>query len=109
MGRDKRSATAEGTTLNNRRGRELDEGKGSGSGGDGRTQPDERRDGYGQRLGPPPEVRVPAAPLRKNPLTRKRLVLAANAVEHGFHGNQSCIQTHIFRFSCVLCACFTLT
>ena len=109
MGGEKTSAMAEGAARTNRRGRELDEGLGSGSGGDGRAQPDERRDGYGQRLGPPPEVRVPAAPLRKNPLTRKRLVLAANAVEHGFHGNQSCIQTHIFRFSCVLCACFTLT
>ena len=71
----------------NRRGRELDEGLGSGSGGDGQAQPDDRRDGYGQRLSPPPEVRIPAAPLRKNPLIRKRLALAVNAVEHDCYGN----------------------
>ena len=56
---------AEGTARTNRRGRELDEALGSGPRGDGQAQPDDRRDGYGQRLGPPPEVRVPAAPLRK--------------------------------------------
>ena len=56
------------------------------SGEESHTQPD-RRDGYGQLLGPPPEVRAPAAPLRQNPLIRKRLVLAVNAVEHGCYGN----------------------
>ena len=84
---EKISAMAEGTALTNRRGRDLDEGLGSGLGGDGRSLPDVRRDGYGQRLGPPPEVRVPAAPLRKNPLIRKRLVPAVNAAEHHCHGN----------------------
>ena len=43
---EKTSAMAEGTTRTNQRVRELDEGMGSGSGGDGRTQPDVRRDGY---------------------------------------------------------------
>ena len=38
---------AEGTARTNRRGRELDEGLGSGSGGDGQAQPDDRRDGNG--------------------------------------------------------------
>ena len=84
---EKTCAMAEGTARPNRQGRELDEGLGSGSGGDGQAQPDDRRDRYGQRLGPPPEVRVPAAPLRKNPLIRKRLVSPVNAVEHGCHGN----------------------
>ena len=56
---------AKGAAKTNRRGRELDKGLGSGSGRDGQAQPDDRRDGYGQRLGTPPEVRVPAAPLRK--------------------------------------------
>ena len=60
---------------------------GSGAGGDSRSQPDDRRDGYGQLPGPPPEVRVPAAPLRKNPLIRKRLAPAVNAVEHDCYGN----------------------
>ena len=32
-------------------------------------------------------MRVPAAPLRKNPLICKRLVPAVNAVEHGCNGN----------------------
>ena len=32
-------------------------------------------------------MRAPAAPLRKNPLIRKRLVLAVNAVEHGCYGS----------------------
>ena len=78
---------AEGAARTNQRGREQDEGLGSGSRGDGQAQPDDRRDGYGQRLGPPPEVRVPAAPLRKNPLIRKRLALAVIAVEHDCYGN----------------------
>ena len=78
---------AEGSGWTNRRGRELHEGLGSGSGADGQAQPDDRRDRYGQRLGPPLEVRVPTAPLRNNPLIRKRLVLAVNAVEHGCHSN----------------------
>ena len=84
---EKTLARAEGTALTNRRGRELDENMGSGSGGDGRTLPDDRRAGYGQRLGPPQEVRVQAAPLRKNPLICKRLVPVVNAVEHGCIGN----------------------
>ena len=32
-------------------------------------------------------MRVPAAPLRKNPLIRKRLAPAVNAVEHDCYGN----------------------
>ena len=87
MGGEKTSAMAEGTARTNRLGRKLDEGLGSGLGGDGRVHPDDNRDGYGQRLGPPPEVRVPAAPLRKNPLIRKRLVPAVNAVQRGCHDN----------------------
>ena len=87
MGGEKTSAMAEGTVRMIRRGRELDEGLGSGSGGDGQVQPDDRRDGYGQRFGPPPEVIVPAAPLRKNPLIRKRLAPIVNAVEHDCYGN----------------------
>ena len=59
---------------------------GSGAGGDTQTQPDSC-DGYRQLLGPPQEVRVPAAPLRTNPLICKCLVPAANAVEHGRYGN----------------------
>ena len=87
MGGEKTLAMAEGTARTNRWGRELDEGLGSGSAGDGQAQPDDRRDGYGQRLGPPQEVRVPAAPLRKIPLIRKRLAPAVNAVEHDCYGN----------------------
>ena len=87
MGGEKTSAMAEGAARKNLRGRELDEGLGSGSRGDGQAQPDDKRDGYGQRLGPPPEVRVPAAPLRKNPLIRKCLAPAVNAVEHDCYGN----------------------
>ena len=84
---EKISAMAEGTALTNRRGRDLEVGLGSGLGGDGRSLPDVRRDGYGQRLGPPPEVRVPAALLRKNPLIRKRLAPAVNVIEHDCYGN----------------------
>ena len=80
MGGEKTSDMAEGTVRTNRRGQELDEGLGSGSWGDGLAQPGDRRDGYGKRLGPPPEVRVPAAPLRNNPFIRKRLVPALIAV-----------------------------
>ena len=87
MGGEKISAMAEGTALTRRLGRELDEGLGSGARGDGLAKPDDRRDVYGQHLGPPPEVRVPAAPLRKNPLIRKRLVPAVNAVKHACYGN----------------------
>ena len=76
----------EGSARVRRTRRELDEGAVSGAGGDSRTQP-ERRDGYGQLLGPPPELRAPAAPLRKNTLIRKRLAPAVNAVEHGCYGN----------------------
>ena len=74
MGGDKTSAMAGGIALTKRRGRELDEGLEPGSRGDGQARPDDKRDGYGQRLGPPPEVRVPAAPLRK-------------IVEHGCYGD----------------------
>ena len=87
MGGEKTSAMAEGTARTNQRGRELDEGLGFDLGGDGQAQPNDRRDGYGQRFRPPKEVRVPAAPWRKNRLIRKRLVPAVNAVEHGCHGN----------------------
>ena len=86
-GGKKTSAMAEGTTCERRSRRDLDEGMGSGAGGDSRSQPDERRDGCGHLLGPPPEGRAPAGPLRKNPLIRKLLVPAANAVEHGCYGN----------------------
>ena len=86
MGGEKTSAMAEGVARVRRTRRELDEGMESGARGDSRTQPD-RRDGYGQLLGPPPEVRAPAAPLHKNPLMRKRLAPAMNAVEHGCYGN----------------------
>ena len=88
MGGEKISAMAEGTALTRRLGRELDEGLGSGARGDGLAKPDDRRDVYGQHLGPPPEVRVPAAPLRKNPLIRKRLAPAVNAAEHDCYGLQ---------------------
>ena len=87
MGGEISSAMAEGTVRTNRLGRELIEGLGSGSCGDGQAQPADRRNGYGQRQGPPLEVRVPAAPLRKNPLIRKSLIPAVNAVEHVCHGN----------------------
>ena len=45
MGGEKTSAVAEGNARTNRRGRLLDEGLGSGSGGDGQAQPDDRHDG----------------------------------------------------------------
>ena len=86
MGGEKTWALAEGAARGSRPRRELDEGVGSGAGGDSRTQCDSR-DGYGQLLGPLPEVRAPAAPLLANPLIRKRLVPAVNAVEHGCYGN----------------------
>ena len=78
---------AGGTALVGRRRTELDEGLGSGSGGGSQVKPGNTRDGYGQLLGPPPELKLPAAPLRNNPLIRKRVVPAVNAVVHGFHGN----------------------
>ena len=87
MGGEKTAAMAEWSARTNRRGWNPHEGLGPGSGGDGPAQPDDRRDGYGQRLGPPPEVRVPAAALRKNLLIHKCLASAVNAVEHGCHGN----------------------
>ena len=83
---EKTSGMAEGVGCMTRKRRELDEGMGSGAGGNSRTQPN-RRDGNGQLVGPPPEVRAPAAPLRNNPLIRKRLVPVVNAVEHGCYGN----------------------
>ena len=73
MAGEKTSAMAEGAVRTNRRVRELHEGLGSGSQGDDQALPDDRRDGYGQRLGPPPLVRVPAAPLRKNPVDSQAL------------------------------------
>ena len=87
MGGEKTSAMAEGTACERRTRRELDEDMGSGARGDSGSQPDDRRDGYGQLPGPPPEVRRPAAPFRKNPLIRKRLVPAVNAVERACYGN----------------------
>ena len=87
MGGEKTSAMAEGTAYERRPRRELDEGMGTGAGGDSRSQPDDKHDGYGQLLGPPPEVRVPAAPWRKNPLILKRLAPAVNAVERACYGN----------------------
>ena len=86
-GDEKTSAMAEGIARKRRPRRELDEGMGSGAGGDSRSPPDDRRDGYGQLLGPPPEERAPAAPLRQNPLIRKRLGPAVNSVEHRCYGN----------------------
>ena len=86
MGGEKTSAMAEGTGCKTRKRRELDEGMGSGAGGDSQTQPD-RRDGYGQLLGPPPEGRAPASALHNHPLICKRLVPAVNAVEHGCYGS----------------------
>ena len=87
IGGEKTLAMAEGTACERRPRREVDKGMGSGERGDSRSQPDDRRDGHGQLLGPPPEVRVPAAPLRKNPLIRKRLAPAMNAVERDCYGN----------------------
>ena len=46
MGGEKTSAMAEGTACERRPRRELDEGMGSGAGGDSRFQPDDRRDEY---------------------------------------------------------------
>ena len=86
MGGEKTAAMAEGTASERRPRRELDEGMGSGAGGDSRSQPDDRRDGYGQLLGPPSEVRAPTAPLRKTPLIRKHLAPAVNAVECDCYG-----------------------
>ena len=59
----------------------LDEVDASGSRGAGLTQPADKREEFGHDLGPPAEVRAPAAPLRNNTLIRKRLVPAVNAVE----------------------------
>ena len=50
-------------------------------------QPADRREEYGHFLDPPAEVRAQAAPLRHNPLIRKHLGPAVNAVEHQSHGN----------------------
>ena len=65
----------------------LDEGDAFGLGGAGQSQPANKREEFGHHLGPPAEVRVPAAPLRANPLIRKRLVPAVNAVEGRCYGN----------------------
>ena len=47
MGGEKTSAKAEGTACERRPRRELDEGMGSGAGGDSRSQPDDKHGGYG--------------------------------------------------------------
>ena len=65
----------------------LGEGDASGSGGAGLTQLADKCEEFGHYLGPPAEVRVPEAPLRTNPLIRKRLVPAVNAVEGHCYGN----------------------
>ena len=65
----------------------LDQGDASGSSGAGQSQPADKREEFGHYLGPPVEVRVPAAPLRANPLIRKRLVPVVNAVEGRCYGN----------------------
>ena len=65
----------------------LDDGDASSSGGAGQSQPADKRKEFGQYRGPPAEVRVPAAPLRANPLIRKRLVPSVNAVEGRCNGN----------------------
>ena len=65
----------------------LDAGDASGSGGAGLTQPTDKREEFGRYVGPPAEVRVPAAPLRNNPLIRKRLVPVVNALEGRCYGN----------------------
>ena len=65
----------------------LDEGDAPSSGGTGPSQPADKREEFGHYQDPPAEVRVPAAPLRANPLIRKRLVPAVNAVEGLCHGN----------------------
>ena len=65
----------------------LDEGDVSGSGGARITQAADKREEFGHYLGPPAEVRVPAALLHINPLICKRSVPAVNAVEGRFYGN----------------------
>ena len=67
----------------------LDEGDTYGLGGAGLSQPGDEREEFGHYLGPPAEVRVPAAPLRANPLIRRRLVPVVNAVEGRCHGNEA--------------------
>ena len=85
---EKYSAMAEEAELMGPRKRVLDEGVGPGAGGGDQTQADDRRP-YGQFLGPPPEVRVPAAPMHNKPLIRNRLAPAhaVNTVEHLWHGS----------------------
>ena len=78
---------AEGVRGAKRQSGVLDEGDASGSGGAGQSQPADKREEFGQYLGPPAEVRAPAAPLRANPLICKRLVPAVNAVEGRCYGN----------------------
>ena len=65
----------------------LDEGDASGSRGASQSQPIDRREEFRHYLGPPAQVRALAAPLRANPLIRKRLVPAVNAVEGRCYGN----------------------
>ena len=77
---------AEGAELMGPQKRVLDEGVGSGSGGENQAQLDNRGT-YGWILGPPLEVRAPAAPMRNNPLFRKRLLPAVNDVERPCHGS----------------------
>ena len=108
MGGEQSSAMAEGAVLVKRWLGELDEGMSSGSGEDGRAQDDNRRDGYGQRMGPSPEVRAPAAPLVKNacsqtlstccefhfPLDRQRCRCPCELTAHGGLRAYRC--THTF-------------
>ena len=77
---------AEGAELMGQRKGVQDEGVGSGSRGEDQTQSDDRR-ALGWFLGPPPEVRVPAAPMRSNPVIRKRSEPAVNSVEGHCHGS----------------------
>ena len=65
----------------------LGERDACGSGGAGQSQPANKREEFGHYQGPPAEVRAPAAPLRANPLIRKRLVPVVNAVQGHCYGN----------------------
>lgn len=77
---------AEGAELKQPRKRVLDEGVGSGSGGEDQTQPDDSR-AHGHFLGPPLEVRIPAEPFCINAVIRKRLAPPVNGVERHSHDN----------------------
>ena len=81
------SALAEEVRGAKRQSRVLDERDVAGSGGAGQSQPANKSEEFGHYLGAPAEVRVPAAPLRDNPLIHKRLVPAVNAAEGHCYGN----------------------